>query len=326
MPCFDESLNFLRHLYGQCSDYRCTTHLTLTAIHPDGQHHTPSRHIPLNRPNILYDALRRLLDANQLGWGAYAAVGLRRPGLTRYRRGGLAEVVALPALFVDLDRHTLDAISGLRIFSPRPSCIVDSGGGLHAYWWLEQPTTNFDHAGQLLRALARSLDADHTSVAQSLRLPGSTNTKPGRAHAPCRVLDLTTRRYRLADFDHLLTNRDLQTRKSKKPYSTVQTLHTVHRKSRSSADRQLNPDLIRAVTDHLCADYAGHIKQNGYVAALCPCGHVHDAPGKHFNFDPSHGVGLCFGRHGRLLLRDLCQSMGIHPADYGGIFVQSERT
>jgi len=275
---------------------------------------------------MLYDALRRLLDANQLGWGAYVAVGLRRPGLNRYRRGGLAEVVALPALFVDLDRHTLDAISGLRIFSPRPSCIVDSGGGLHAYWWLEQPTTDFDHAGQLLRALARSLDADRSSVAQSLRLPGSTNTKPGRANAPCRLIDLTIRRYTLADFEHLLTKRDWQKSKRQKPYSTVQTLHTIHRNGRSSAARQLNPDLIRAVTNRLCADYAGYVKPNGYVAALCPCGHTHDAPGQHFNFDPSHGVGLCFGRHGRLLLRDLCQALDIHSADYGGIFVQSERT
>jgi hypothetical protein len=74
----------------------------------DGQQRTPSCHIPLNRPDVLHDALQRLLDANRRGWGAYFAVGLHRPGLARWRRGGVADVVALPALFVDLDgRHRL---------------------------------------------------------------------------------------------------------------------------------------------------------------------------------------------------------------------------
>ena len=96
----------------------------------------------------------------------------------------------------------------------------------------------------------------------------------------------------------------------------MQTVHTVHRKSVNC----LNPDLIRAVIDRLCASYNGYIKPNGYVASLCPCGHAHDAPGQHFNFDPLHGVGLCFGRHGRMLLKDICAEIGINPADYGGLY------
>lgn len=302
---------FLGRLLALCGDYRQIACLTLTAIHPDGEHHTPSRHIPLNRPALMVDALTKLLEINQQGWGAYFAVGLRQPGLTRYRRGGKADVIALPALHVDLDLHTLDAITRLRSFSPRPSCIVNSGGGLHAYWWLEQPTTDLNRAEVILRALSDRLNSDRTTVAQSMRLPGSLNTKPTRNNAHCHIIDLNEQRYTLADFAHLDVKPD-------KPCTTV---HTVHRNRQSAGNRQLNPRLIQAVTEILYRNYCGYSKSNGYIAALCPCGHQHDAPGKHFNFDPEHGVGVCFGRHGRLLLKDICTEIGIYPADYGGLFL-----
>lgn len=266
-------------------------------------------------------ALDALLKANALGWGAYVAIGLRRPGLTRYRRGGNADVVALPALYVDLDDHTPDALARLTTFSPLPSCIVDSGGGYHAYWWLTEPITNFVQAGQCLQALRHMLQSDRVSIAQSLRLPGSVNTKPERHNALCHVITMSDKAYTLNDFAHLLPIRNLQSGNAQKPCITVQSLHTVHRKASARSGRTLNPDLIQAVSDRLRQEYAGYVKRNGYIAALCPCGHAHDRPGQHFNFDPLRGIGVCFGRHRRLLLREICQKLYMYPADYGGIFV-----
>lgn len=253
--------------------------------------------------------------ANELGWGAYFAVGLRRQGLGRWRRGSKNDILALPALFVDLDDHTPQALSKLRAFILPPSCIVDSGGGgFHAYWWLCQPTIELDRARRMLQGLTVYFSSDALSVAQSLRLPNTHNTKPNRGGL-CHVIDFADHHYTLADFEALLPLSDWQLRKHKKPYTTPQTVHTVH------PGHPLNPTLIEVVTHRLCREYGGYRKENGYVAALCPCGHTHDAPGKHFNFDPTHGIGICFGRHGRILLKELSAILGIQPTDYGGLFV-----
>jgi hypothetical protein len=145
----------LEALLARSGDYRERACLTLTAIHPDGQHRTPSRHVPLNRPDLLDEALARLLATNRLGWGAFVAVGLRRHGLTRYQRGTERDLVALPAVFVDLDDPSSDALRRLRGLRPTPSCITFTGGGYHAYWWLDQPLTDMALARRVLRGLQR---------------------------------------------------------------------------------------------------------------------------------------------------------------------------
>src|SRR5690606_8190551 len=124
----------------------------------------------------LRDALHDLDDANRQGWGAFVAIGLRRRGLSRWQRGRAEDVIALPALFVDIDDPSADTLTRLHQFNPRPSCIVHSGGGYHAYWGLQEPTRELDKARHILHALATSLGGDHMSVAQSLRMVGSINT------------------------------------------------------------------------------------------------------------------------------------------------------
>jgi hypothetical protein len=181
---------FFDALFARCTGY-ADTRLTLTAIHPDGKHSTPSRHIPLHDTAALREALTDLDRANALGWGAYFAVGLRRSGLTHWQRGGAADVVALPALFVDVDDPSMEALRRLQCAHPTPSCIVASGGGYHAYWWLDEPTADLQTARDLLRGLASTLHGDHLSGAQSLHVPLSHNSKPMRGNALCRVLDRT---------------------------------------------------------------------------------------------------------------------------------------
>jgi hypothetical protein len=32
-------------------------------------------------------------------------------------------------------------------------------------------------------------------------------------------------------------------------------------------------------------------------------------------------LGVCLGKHGRMLLKDLCTQLRIQPAAYGGLFI-----
>ena len=78
-----ETLDFLEALFAPCEQ----GFLTFTAIHPDGQHPTPSRHVPVNDRACLTRTLDRLMAANEQGWGAYVAVATRKANLGRWRRG-----------------------------------------------------------------------------------------------------------------------------------------------------------------------------------------------------------------------------------------------
>lgn len=297
-----QTLAFLRALYEGVEE----GFITLTAIHPLRQHAAPSRHVHIKDVPALTEALHHLEKANQQGWGAYFAVALRHANLGRWRRGGKRDLLSLPALWVDIDTEPETALIRLRNFAIPPSCVIRSGGGVHGYWFL-RPTGAFADADNALRGLAATLGGDKTNVAQSLRLPGSINTKPARNGAVCKIIDLhPERRYSLSDF------------KKQIAYKQPQTRSNHPRRILMKGD--LNPSLIHAVSDCLLSEYRGFIKPNGYLAALCPCGHCHDLPGSHFYFDTTRALGICFGRHGRLLLKDLCEVLRIDPVRYGGFY------
>lgn len=94
-----ETITFLHDLFEGCT----SGYLTLTAIHPDGLHPVPSRHVPLGDEAALEKALERLMRANALGWGAYFGVATRQVALGRWSRGGRSALGVLPAFFVDMD-------------------------------------------------------------------------------------------------------------------------------------------------------------------------------------------------------------------------------
>lgn len=295
-----ETMTFLRALYDGVKG----GFLTFTAIHPDKQHAAPSRHVPIKDEAQLADTLEQLYTANAQGWGAYFSVATRKTNLGRWRRGGKVDLAALPALFVDLDGNRDVALRQLETYRFPPSCLVSSGGGIHAYWFI-QPTMDWMQASLVLQELASELNGDATNIAQALRLPGTRNLKPNRNGALCHLISLhPERRYQLADFPTSST------------HSAGQTLPSLP----SITSKRLNPRLLHAVVDCLCREYRGFLKANGYLAALCPCGHCRDYPGSHFSLDPVRGVATCFGRHGRMRLKDVCGVMGIDPAAYGGIF------
>lgn len=294
-------------LLTRCDDYRNTACLTLTAIHPDGQHRTPSRHIPLNQRDTLQDALERLLEANHLGWGAVVAIGLRRRGLTRYRRGSERDVLALPAVFVDVDDPSIEALARLRDIRPVPSCITFTGGGYHAYWWLDEPLAHMELARQILRALQRISGGDALSVVNSLRLTGSRNTKPGRNHALCRIVEMHDIYHNIEAFAPLLP------RPKVKPSVAPSRRRTFQR----STSNTINPTVLQAVSDRLIG--MGYVSQGDWLSGPClyPAHHQHGDVHHSFGFNVQSGYGNCF-RCGSMLLKDICTSLGIQPADYGG--------
>lgn len=117
--------------------------------------------------------------------GAYLAIVPRLRNLGRWSRGGKGDLAYLPALFVDVDQPD-EALIRLGWFDLPASCILQSGRGYHAYRFLETPTTDFVPADRAIRGLAQHLNGDEAlTVAQSMRLPGSINTKMGRHDALC---------------------------------------------------------------------------------------------------------------------------------------------
>ena len=312
----DDAQVFLQTLFAPCHD----GYLTLTAIHPDGNHLTPSRHIPLHSDTALLTALMDLQRANQQGWGAFFGVATRCANLGRWRRGGQGDALALPAVFVDLDVPLNEALPRLRAHDPPPSCIVASGGGVHAYWFLDRATSDWPQAAQVLQQLRHRLGSDRSSDSQLLRLPGSMNTKPSRHNAPCHILELHASRYPLTTLLDVTRFRAETPLRLDPSSRDIRATVSPSSRQRSSLTHAFNPHLIAAVQHVLEAQYSGCWQRNGWLAALCPCGHQRDRPGTHFGFNPLNGVGVCLGRHGRLLLKDLCLLLHLQPSDYGGFY------
>lgn len=289
----DERDAFFALLLGRCSP-DAPTCLTLTAIHPDGQHPTPSRHIPLNQFHANSTVFAVLDAANRQGWGAYFAVGLRRPGLNRWQRGRVGDVVALPALFVDVDDPSPDTLSRLRDFCLTPSCILHSGGGYHAYWWLDRPTNDLMLAGRILRGLAAALDGDPMSVAQSLRLVGSINTKPRRDGARCRIIQCRDHRFRLEDFAPLLP-----------PLTRPRRIKPVARVPDGDAISRIAGELV----------LQGYRQRGDWLNGACPFPERHRHADRHpsFGFNTRTGYGYCHVC-GSMLIKELCSVLAIETS------------
>lgn len=170
------------------------------------------RRIPLDPDGL--EAFGRWVDETSDNEDVYYSVCAMRPGLAHGSRGTADDVVALPALWIDIDIADEEAHSAsnlpatvqeaLDILWDAPPCslVVHSGYGLHVYWMLDEaleletPTDRLE-AGRLVetwqaafrhrcRARGWTLDATH-DLARVLRLPGTYNHKRGEPR-PVRVI------------------------------------------------------------------------------------------------------------------------------------------
>lgn len=279
-------------------------YLTLTAIHPAGNRPTPSRHVRLGDSNGLERTVARLMRANARGWGAYFGVALRKTNLGRWGRGGKCDLLSLPALFVDLDNADLGRWQ-LGFFELPASSVIYTGRGYHAYWFLETPTSDLAAADHIIHGLALRLGGDPAiSVAHSMRLPGTRNTKPGRAGVMCTLEQHhPDRRYPLSAFDvYARLGAPLKRRHS----------HLSRLSMRPWSEDEMR--LVRdAVTDAVFDLLDGRARGNGYIAALCPFPHQRDRPGMHFSYNAATGWGRCWGKHGSISPGQLCRALGVQP-------------
>ena len=201
--------DFLAALY---SNMPAKHWLELRCIHP-GTGEVRSFWAPSGNDKQSQAVLTQADKLNSQGYGLYFA-----PCLRKEKKGSAAAAALLPALWVDVDcdgdlNKREKGLAKLREFEPAPSLIVDSGGGWHAYWLLNEAfllETDEDkqRIAQILQGLFKVLDGDEAyvkSVASVMRLPDSINTKPDRNGAKVQVVDChPDRRYALSSFDWLV--------------------------------------------------------------------------------------------------------------------------
>jgi hypothetical protein len=134
--------------------------------------------------------------------------------LRKSKQGKAGSAAVVPALWVDIDcggdLHQRDQnLLTLKNFDPAPSFILDSGGGWHGYWLLDDPFQLQSEADRqkiagILRGLFAALDGDPEyvkTVAGIMRLPDSVNTKPERGGVVVSVVEChPERRYTLESF------------------------------------------------------------------------------------------------------------------------------
>jgi hypothetical protein len=107
------------------------------------------------------------------GHNVFYGVGLRRADLGAGIRGSKPDICALPGFWVDIDiagghaaknlpQNIVDVIRGiLQPFDWEPSAIVNSGGGVHAYWLFDRPLEltddNREEVAQMSKAFQQRL-------------------------------------------------------------------------------------------------------------------------------------------------------------------------
>lgn len=168
----------------------------------------------------------------------YFGLGLRKDvpstrtgAVDKYRRGESADVIAIPGVWCEIDHlggvHTATnlppdletALAALREFPLRPTYLVHSGGGIHAYWlfrelWVFDDEAEHAQAAALVERFQATLreqifrprgwKLDSTKdLARVLRVPGSFNRK-GKTPVPVRVLEVADARYNPSDFEPYL--------------------------------------------------------------------------------------------------------------------------
>ncbi len=165
---------------------------------------------------------------DQLGkWNADDRSVYIAPGIRRGREGTKGGVAGLAAFWVDLDAKTVlnkktltteEREEGKRRArrwlderlppALRPSIVVDTGGGLQAWWLLKEPAWIGDDDYTIvtlegyLKGLARHLGGDPavTHVAALMRLPGFINRKYADAPVAKTLIFEPDRRFNPSDF------------------------------------------------------------------------------------------------------------------------------
>lgn len=196
------------------------------------------------------EALRSLVDHNQAGFNIYFGVATRTVSFLP---------LYAPAAWIDVDDKSQPvglmekkSRSVLHLLNSdiKPSLVVDSGNGIHAYWIVGAVAPE-DHKrlGEVNKRLAKKFGGDHVhDIARVLRLPGFDNVKVPENPLPVKVLvepDLGKLNWELDDLERGLIDIDV-------PMLEARLLELIEKgnqgefPSRSEADFAVVIGMIRA--------------------------------------------------------------------------------
>ncbi|MCI0618653.1 RepB family DNA primase [bacterium] len=159
------------------------------------------RHVPC--PNCKQVAYPRFYDrpCSPIQWRNHHLFFGVNPRLKHNDSKNISHIVAL---YVDIDRNDQESMFQLREFQPRISALINSGRGLHAYWFLEKPVfvQQVPNISNILRGISKQLNSDPAAVSmkQLLRIPGTRNPK---YNSICSEIFVDHQmRYRIDEFSH----------------------------------------------------------------------------------------------------------------------------
>lgn len=171
----------------------------LVAIKPDAPQgcHPVGRDFGSSRERAVAWAAER----NAAGENVYWTVNTVRAGL--HKKPGKAHIAAARFAHVDIDPpkdggewDEAAALDGLLWHSCPPSFVIHSGGGLQAFWRLEEPVENLDMAEAVNLGLRHAFGGDNCqNIDRLMRLPGFINWPDskklarGRAPALARIVE-----------------------------------------------------------------------------------------------------------------------------------------
>lgn len=196
----DEAVGFLDKWYGDAPRQ-------LVSIVPDGA--IASKCLWPQNPAELRTWLREQVAANR---NLYFHVN--QPGWALDKRAEKKDIRTVRALHVDIDPRKDEspedckkrALAALAAYEPPPSVVLDSGGGVQAFWMLAEPITldGTQEAWEKVEAyniaIQKAFDADSCfNIDRIMRLPGTINNpnkkkvSKGRVAVPASLLpELTT--------------------------------------------------------------------------------------------------------------------------------------
>gem|GEM_PF-2346232 len=150
----------------------------------------PSGRSTWHRAGDLHDESERLLEANRRNEHIYVG------GNPRRRVGGTTadDVPLARSLWVDLDGGCTTEEAKARIKHaklPLPTMLVESGGGVHAWWRLVEPITDLAEFTRHQKRLIAATGGDSSihDPPRIMRLPGFLNCKAKYGEPrPCRII------------------------------------------------------------------------------------------------------------------------------------------
>ena len=127
----------------------------------------------------------------------------------------ISDIEAINCLYADIDGHDFDdkeqAAKHVQKINPKPSVVIDSGGGYHCYWLLDEPfilntSLKRDIASRVQKQWVVYVGGDLAvhDIARILRLPGTLNYKYTPPRKVKEIYSYLDRVYSLSELEDFL--------------------------------------------------------------------------------------------------------------------------